>query len=142
MIDATTAQQLLDAATPGPWTTNPERPRFIDTAVMPQIDEADWGQPTEGLPWYHIELQGDRAWRYGDVRIMAAAPDLARTVIALEAERDALRAALDEIEALNAKLLADLAEAQDSWEGGNVLDAWEAKCADVIARTRAERTPT
>ena len=52
------------------------------------------------------------------------------------AERDALRAALDEIEALNAKLLADLAEARDPWEGGNVLDAWEAKCADVIALTR------
>ena len=86
----TTVQQLLDAATPGPWKYLGKD--VIECPTIPRVDQANWGQPTEGLPWYTVAFQGDRGtYRTHDIALMAAAPQMLADLVA-EVQR--LRAAL------------------------------------------------
>jgi hypothetical protein len=86
----TEARRLLDAATPGPWTHPSPTANWFSTPQPIQIDEADWGQETQeggAMCGYRIgTLADERAWRYADVELIAAAP---RLIAALLAERDA-----------------------------------------------------
>jgi len=76
----TEARQLLDAATPGPWTHPSPTANWFTTPQPIQIDEADWGQETQeggAMCGYRIgTLADERAWRYADVELIAAAPRL------------------------------------------------------------------
>jgi len=76
----TEARRLLDAATPGPWTHPSPTANWFTTPQPIQIDEADWGQETQeggAMCGYRIgTLADERAWRYADVELIAAAPRL------------------------------------------------------------------
>jgi hypothetical protein len=102
----TEARRLLDNATPGPWTRPSPTANWFTVPQPIQIDEADWGQETQdggALCGYRIgTLADDRAWRYTDVELIAAAPRLI------------------------AELLAEL-DAADQWkrEATEVIESWE-----------------
>jgi histidine triad (HIT) family protein len=132
----TEARRLLDAATPGPWTHPSPTANWFTTPQPIQIDEADWGQETQeggAMCGYRIgTLADERAWRYADVELIAAAPRLIaalleRAVTAeaattltgaagyirkLTAERDAERAARERAEAEARQLREQLDAAQ------------------------------
>jgi adenine-specific DNA-methyltransferase len=76
----TEARRLLDAATPGPWTHPSPTANWFTTPQPIQIDEADWGQETQengAMCGYRIgTLADERAWRYADAELIAAAPRL------------------------------------------------------------------
>jgi hypothetical protein len=75
------ARALREAATPGARDIETRRTRY-------NVIRLPTGAPDDG---------GDllaECWSIGDARLIAAAPDLAATVEALEAERDAERAAV------------------------------------------------
>ena len=97
---AAEARRLLDAATPGPWTHPSPTANWFTTPQPIQIDEADWGQETQeggAMCGYRIgTLADERAWRYADVELIAAAPTL---ITDLLAERDAAVARADKLEA-------------------------------------------
>jgi len=80
-ITAQRARELVEAATPGPWTS-----RVRDS--IRYVDAPRYGGGANTVC--------EAFSRGADASPAAAAPDLARTVIALEAERDALRAAVRE----------------------------------------------
>jgi hypothetical protein len=88
------ARKLAAEATPGPWWTDVDpspHPRWIHTAEPIVIDEADWGP--EGHTMYRLATNADdRAWRYADVNLIAAAPDLAYTAAVLGGQREAVLA--------------------------------------------------
>lgn len=69
-LAATKIRETANAATPGPWTADPVRPRYITTAAPIDIDEADWGP--EGHTAYRLgTMQDPNAWRYADVTYIA-----------------------------------------------------------------------
>lgn len=86
----TEARRLLDAATPGPWERPSPTANWFTVPQPIQIDEADWGQEAQengAMCGYRIgTLADERAWRYADAELIAAAP---RLIAALLAERDA-----------------------------------------------------
>lgn len=83
---------LAEAATTGPWTCNEPFPRFITTAGEILIDEADWGQPDNCHAMQLVTAADSRAWRYSDVRYVAAvSPDV---VVGLLDEITRLRATI------------------------------------------------
>jgi hypothetical protein len=90
----TEARRLLDAATPGPWTHPSPTTNWFTTPQPIQIDEADWGQETQeggAMCGYRIgTLADERAWRYADVELIAAAPRLIAALLerAVTAEAD------------------------------------------------------
>lgn len=92
----TEARRLLDAATPGPWTHPSPTANWFTTPQPIQIDEADWGQETQeggAMCGYRIgTLADERAWRYADVELIAAAPRLIAALleraVTAEADRD------------------------------------------------------
>ena len=99
-ISAVEAQALLDAATPGPWVRPSATSNWFTVHEPVQIDEADWGPEAQerGLFGYRVgTLADERAWRYGDVELMAAAPRLAAEVVRLRQELDAARAELAQL---------------------------------------------
>ncbi len=128
----TEARRLLDAATPGPWERPSPTANWFTVPQPIQIDEADWGQETQeggAMCGYRIgTLADERAWRYADVELIAAAPRLIAALLeravtaeaeaeqkaehhdwmvdALEAERDAERAGRERAEAENGRLRA------------------------------------
>ncbi len=73
-ITGAEALELVEAATPGPWEHSGASVRVRGALSVGALAVAAYGHPEE------------------NAALIAAAPDLARTVIALEAERDALRA--------------------------------------------------
>lgn len=88
-ISAIEAQRLLDAATPGPWVRPSGTSSWFTVPEPVQVDEADWGPEAQerGLFGYRVgTLADERAWRYGDVELMAAAPRLAAEVVRLRRE--------------------------------------------------------
>jgi len=91
---AAEARRLLDAATPGPWTHPSPTANWFTTPQPIQIDEADWGQETQeggAMCGYRIgTLADERAWRYADVELIAAAPRLIAALLerAVTAEAD------------------------------------------------------
>lgn len=90
------ARALLAAATPGPWTRPSPTSNWFTVPQPIQIDEADWGQEAQeggAMCGYRIgTLADERAWRYADIDLIAAAPDL---IAGLLAERDEYRRQLD-----------------------------------------------
>ena len=75
-MSAEEARGLLEGATPGPW--------YVDSSGR----GVEYASPDIGA----VEVV---AWTArGDTKLIAAAPDLAATVIALSEERDHLRATL------------------------------------------------
>lgn len=84
---------LAAAATPGPWSCNEPHPRYITTTGEIEIDEADWGQPDDCHLMQLTTVADSRAWRYADVRYVAAvSPDV---VVGLLDEIDRLQDELD-----------------------------------------------
>ena len=63
-------RERAQAATPGPWSTTADRPRYITTAAPIEIDEADWG-PDVGNEFKVVTARDSRAWRYADVTYIA-----------------------------------------------------------------------
>ena len=107
------ARALLAAATPGPWTRPSPTSNWFTVPQPIQIDEADWGQEAQeggAMCGYRIgTLADERAWRYADIDLIAAAPDL---MAGLLAERDEYRRQLDTLrnaigDADNLRLLGD-----------------------------------
>ena len=96
------AQALLDGATPVPLAVCEERTGWMTiTGLSFKI----------GAPLYATDLtREDRVQRLADARLIAAAPDLARTVIAQAAEITRLRAKVEAAE--------KLAEAARERDGG------------------------
>lgn len=100
---ASEARRLLDAATPGPWERPSSTANWFTVPQPIQIDEADWGQETQeggALCGYRIgSLADDRAWRYADVELIAAAPRLIAALleraVTAEAEARQLREAIE-----------------------------------------------
>ena len=90
------ARALLAAATPGPWTRPSPTSNWFTVPQPIQIDEADWGQEAQeggAMCGYRIgTLADERAWRYADIDLIAAAPDL---IAGLLAERDEYRRQID-----------------------------------------------
>ena len=98
-MSAEEARRLLEGATPGPWVANMDDDkcaaildwRVVDTDVRFAVS-ADW---------YERHSAGETETVCGvkiaesDAALIAAAPDLAATVIALSEERDRLRVILD-----------------------------------------------
>ena len=92
----TEARRLLDAATPGPWERPSPTANWFTVPQPIQIDEADWGQETQengAMCGYRIgTLADERAWRYADVELIAAAPRLIAALleraVTAEADRD------------------------------------------------------
>ena len=88
------ARRLLDAATPGPWERPSSTANWFTVPQPIQIDEADWGQETQeggAMCGYRIgTLADERAWRYADVELIAAAPRLIAALLerAVTAEAD------------------------------------------------------
>ena len=78
-ITGAEALELVEAATPGPWEHSGASVRVRGAPSVGALAVAAYGRPEE------------------NAALIAAAPDLARTVIALEAERDALWSALGEV---------------------------------------------
>jgi len=76
----TEARRLLDAATPGPWERPSPTANWFTVPQPIQIDEADWGQEAQengAMCGYRIgTLADERAWRYADAELIAAAPRL------------------------------------------------------------------
>jgi len=83
-VNAAEAKQLLDAATPGPWdlVTCGFRGRSVGYTVSQQSSGRDIFEGPEGE---------QAICDAGDAALIAAAPDLAATVIELEAEVERLR---------------------------------------------------
>lgn len=75
LITAEEAKKLLDGTTPGPWDwdTGDGTIYMADGDVSPRIATIDWDNT-------------DADQGYADAELIAAAPDLARTVIALHAQ--------------------------------------------------------
>ena len=102
-MSAEEARGLLEGATPGPWVANLDDDkcagildwRVVDTDVRCVVS-ADW---------YERHSAGETETVCGvkiaeaDAAMIAAAPDLAATVIALSEERDRLRAERDRLRA-------------------------------------------
>jgi hypothetical protein len=100
------AQSLLDGATPGPWCVADE------TIIWTQINDPlettyDIGYPVAETRTIRLSI-GHKRWPEGqpeaNARLIAAAPDLARTVIAQAAEITRLQARLAAAEKLAASL--------------------------------------
>ena len=122
-LTAADAARLLDAATPGQWSAR------LDVVSTDWVDPED---PEDG---------GGVAECYGphclaDAEIMAAAPDLARAVLRLEAERDEARADVARL-----RILGPDTEARVTIEAREVatrmlapvVGEWRAKVAAVEA---------
>jgi hypothetical protein len=95
------ARALLESATPGARDIETRRTRY-------NVIRLPTGAPDDG---------GDllaECWSIGDARLIAAAPDLAATVEALEAERDALRRQVAELTALGVSLHKAAAAGRDA----------------------------
>lgn len=88
---------LAENATPGPWTVEEPRPRYITTNCEHiDIDEADWGEEV-GNGFQVVTVLDHRAWRYADVRYIAAcSPDV---ILGLLGELDRLRAIVNDLAA-------------------------------------------
>ena len=98
LVSADEARGLLEGATPGPWVANLDDDkcaaildwRVVDTDVR-FVVSADW---------YERHSAGETETVCGvkiaeaDAALIAAAPDLAATIVALSEERDHLRATL------------------------------------------------
>ena len=92
----TEARRLLDAATPGPWERPSPTANWFTVPQPIQIDEADWGQEAQengAMCGYRIgTLADERAWRYADAELIAAAPRLIAALleraVTAEADRD------------------------------------------------------
>ena len=83
LVSAEEARKLLDGATPGPWGD------AGFGAVCPNADEKEVAVTM--MPWEgDTDEEGDCL--AANIRLVAAAPDLAATVVALSEERDAYRA--------------------------------------------------
>lgn len=95
----TEARRLLDAATPGPWERPSSTANWFTVPQPIQIDEADWGQEAQengAMCGYRIgTLADERAWRYADAELIAAAPRLIAALLeraaTAEADRDEWR---------------------------------------------------
>lgn len=75
-ITSERAQELLDGTTPGPWVEDEEF-----GYVVPSVGDRN-------TIVCSLDDENVRDTDGADIRLIAAAPDLARAVIALEAERD------------------------------------------------------
>jgi len=85
-IDIEGLRALLERATPGPWwPSRHNEPGSVDRGkVWAFRDDAPGGQ-------FVVGLINEYVGRLEDQRLMAAAPDLARALIRVEAERDEAR---------------------------------------------------
>ena len=97
-LTAADAARLLDASTPGEWSTGCDcqtgRDYFhLEIPIAPGDGVADGVLATLRRFGRHADHAA------GNAEIMAAAPDLARAVMRLEAERDAALARARELEA-------------------------------------------
>ncbi len=112
IVSAEEARGLLAPLEPGEtWTyhrgTDPELdPR---RAERPWVETVPSGAPDDGGDIVALFYR----WDDGRGRLAATAPDLARTVIALEGERDAALARVARLEADNAALWRDLHAASE-----------------------------
>ena len=88
-LTAADAARLLDAVTPGQWLVR------LDVVSTDWVDPEDPDDDLGG--WDVAECCGPH--RLADAEIMAAAPDLARAVVRLEAERDEAHARVRSLEA-------------------------------------------
>lgn len=81
-ITAEQAAKLLEGTTPGPWCC------VKDEADGYHIGTGPWLQDEDGFDGYHIcQTTGCYEEGENDARLIAAAPDLARALIASEAAR-------------------------------------------------------
>ena len=98
MVSAHWAQKLLDAATPRPWRMDLHRERDAIHIDAPHGDGRVWHDAWEGLAIvYGCEdhpIQGKRV-AHGNASLICAAHDLAQTVVALHAEVERLKSALE-----------------------------------------------
>ena len=131
MVSADAARELLEGSTPGPWCAGRSSSGSLCIAQM-----ADPGED--------VAVALDAI--FADAALMAAAPDLARTVVALherlaavEAERDALRAAVLDTKAL----LVTCGEGEGKrWCARVEAIAWEALRKNAPRSAAVSRTCT
>jgi hypothetical protein len=123
LVTTEQAQALLDAATPGPWRTAAQfNLNMIETGSWDVLRTVD-------LSWIAQEI-GELA----DAQLIAAAPDLAKTVMALTAENERL-------ERWKAEALTVLKQWNDVWVAlghpGKLGDLLSAASVAEIERLRA-----
>ena len=119
-ITAAEAQALLDGTTPGPWRAEP----FGVVASVPDDIGNQVACAFGRVAAAHIEVG---ALRDANAALLAAAPDLARTIIAHVAEIERLRAIIDDAGAtLDSEHLATCVRAATRY----------AHCDCVIGRVR------
>ncbi len=129
IITADEARVLREAATPGPW-----RVTDYDT-VAPSIGCGGWDIAVvhgddDGRPWDADDSEPVAPLPLSDAALIAAAPDLAATVEALEAERDALAEACG---LLGERLDRHAVKRAESYEAGR-----DAEREAVVAFLRRE----
>lgn len=94
MVSAAKAQELLDAATPGPWVMDTWRERDAVHIDAPRGDERIGHDSWQGLAIVYgceDDQHGDMVM-HDNASLICAAHDLARTVVELHAEVERLRA--------------------------------------------------
>ena len=100
IITAAKAQALLDGATPGPWRVwSDEGPIVLPTGQRVggwtcSICRGDYASDSDHA-CVGYSVAKDEARADADARLLAAAPDLAHTVVAQAAEHASLRAIID-----------------------------------------------
>ena len=116
LITAEEAKKLLDGTTPGPWDwdTGDGTIYMADGDVSPRIATIDWDNT-------------DADQGYADAELIAAAPDLARTVIALHAQPADAKAAQamvrDRAEKAEAERVSEWNKRRDADSSRNVARA-------------------
>ena len=114
---AAETRRLLDAATQGPWTRTSDTANWFTVPQPIQIDEADWGQEAQedgAMCGYRIgTLADERAWRYADVELIAAAPRLLANWLARNEQTEAVEDDLGRIANENAALAGRLMAERD-----------------------------
>ena len=98
MVSARRAQTLLDAATPGPWRMDLQRERDAIHIDAPRGDGRVWHDAWEGLAIVYgceYDRRSGYAAAHGNASLICAAHDLAQTVVALHAEVERLKSALE-----------------------------------------------
>ena len=112
-ITAQKAEDLLTGATPGPWRIGPEGSE--GSYVLPDCeDKRERGK--------YITLVGGRVQPLDgkNARLIAAAPDLAETVIALTERLDKIAAEIRDLRVNDAITVGDYAQmdSEDRWDRG------------------------
>lgn len=117
IVSAEQARGLLEGATPGPWNVQPDG---RDRVKLDHVETGEGSAAGQGSPVCSIP----RA-RAGDAEMCAAAPDLAHTVITLEAERDAALARVARLERVLAVERGDASQAPSGWVGTPAGIGWD-----------------